>query len=58
MLALLAASTLGFGFSVPSGGKECFQERASASEHVQGSWSVKSDAEVNKGWHVVGKQNR
>lgn len=53
MLKLLVTFALGFGFSVPGGGKECFQERASASDHVQGSWSIKSDAAVQEGWHVI-----
>ena len=42
-LCLFVGTARGFGFTVPAGGKECFDERASASDHMQGQWSVKLD---------------
>lgn len=54
----VAAATIGFGFTVPAGGKECFEERAHANEHMQGQWSVHLAAEQLHdggkllGWHV------
>ena len=53
----VAASCLGFGFSVPSGAKECFEEHAGASDHLKGSWSIKEAKRCASTWKVTRKEN-
>jgi hypothetical protein len=58
MLPLLASLSVGFGFSVPSGAKECFEEHAAEGEHVLGTWSVKHEEATPptlSGWKVTGQ---
>ena len=55
-LALLASLSVGFGFSVPPGARECFEEHAADGDHVLGSWSVKHEesSPALSGWKVTG----
>ena len=50
LLASLLECARGFVFPVAPGSSECFEEHASASDHVQGQWSVLEHPGHMKGW--------
>ena len=50
-----AAGVHGFGFHVEPHATECFEEHASASDHVQGSWTLSAESVAAghlEGWKV------